>query len=404
LNENIEILENKLKTSNEQKAKILNRLKENDEDVERMRDQIARQASHNQKLNEEVARHTAKINELTISNKSINEKCKTKFEILNKELEDKEDHIEKIIGQVKAKEETIKYYSVNNEQIIRNQNVYKEELEKTNKLNEESQEKIKNLEKTIDSLYLSRKSEAGLLLEIEHLKDDNIRLLKMLKSTDEYKDFAYLAETVTGGIKFVGTHCNCDVGLKSRCMCSQKKANKTATRGKSAKIIIKEDNLKSSHSNSNTCCNSMYATTDACVRLCERKRLEKEDVFNSDNWVPADAFNCAYDFKNRYNIEISESLINDLLSSLNKIWRDREQKQISRLKTKYQHEIMELRRKVMMRSPFDEFQSKNTISKLKKDLKSVKDDLRTNIVEKNKLKRYLYINFNKIYQLAPLLV
>jgi hypothetical protein len=36
-------------------------------------------------------------------------------------------------------------------------------------------------------MYVNRKSESAMLLEIEHLKDDNIRLLQMLKTTEEVK-------------------------------------------------------------------------------------------------------------------------------------------------------------------------------------------------------------------------
>ena len=52
-------------------------------------------------------------------------------------------------------------------------------------------------------MYVNRKSEAGLLLEVEHLKDDNIRMLTMLKSTEEYRDFAHLAEDSSGGIRYI---------------------------------------------------------------------------------------------------------------------------------------------------------------------------------------------------------
>jgi hypothetical protein len=57
------------------------------------------------------------------------------------------------------------------------------------------------------------------------------------------------------------------------------------------------------------------------------------------------------------------------------------------LKTKYQREIMDLRRKNNMKYTFDEFTAGKTISKLKKDLKHTRDDLRNNIVEKNKMKK-----------------
>ena len=47
---------------------------------------------------------------------------------------------------------------------------------------------------------------------------------------------------------------------------------------------------------------------------------------------------------------------------------------------------MSLRRKLAMKSGYDEFTAQKTINKLKKDLKKTKDDLRDNIVLNNKLK------------------
>jgi hypothetical protein len=357
--EKLEIVQNKLRTTTEQKTKIIQRLKDSEEENDRLKDQMARQASHNQRMSEEINLLNSRINELVHGNKNLNEKCRTKFDVLNRELEEKEDQMENFLAQLKAKDETIKYYSVNNEQTIRSQNIYKDELDNAKLLNKTLEEKIRSLEKTIDELYVTRKSESTLLLEIEHLKDDNVRLLQMLKTTEEYKDFAYLAENVSGGIKFIKTNeeMNTSVGT---------------SRSKSA---IKP-NLVQKYKNRNP----------NFDKDCEKKKIEKEDPFNGDNWVPADAYRCCYDFRNKYNVEMSENLINDLLSALNKIWRDRENKQIARIKTKYQTEVMNLRRKSNMKSSFDEFTAVKTINKLKKDLKNVRDDLRTQVVEKNKLK------------------
>ena len=255
---------------------------------------------------------------------------------------------------MKAKDETIKYYSVNNEQTIRSQNLYKDELEGLAEINKQAEEKIRLLESNIDELYINRKSEASLLLEIEHLKDDNVRLLQLLKSTEEFKDFAYLAENVSGGIKFIKSGDN------------KFKRSKSGSLNNSVSTFTRKNDF---------------------TKECERKKIEGEDPFNGDNWVPADAFKCAYDFKNKYHIEMSEPLINDLLTALNRIWRDREKKQISRIKTKYQGEVMNLRRKANMQTGYDEFTAGKTICKLKKDLKNVREDLRTHIVEKNKYKR-----------------
>jgi hypothetical protein len=359
--EKVEILESRLKTTVEQKVKVIQRLKDSEDENDKLRNQMARQASQNQRMNEEINLLNSRINDLLSGNKNLNEKCRTKFDVLNRELEERDTQMEKILSQLKAKDETIKYYSVNNEQTIRSQNIYKEELDNSKGMNKNLEEKIRSLERTIDELYVTRKSESTLLLEIEHLKDDNVRLLQMLKTTDEYKDFAYLAENVSGGIKFIKT--------TEEMNTSQ---NKNLSRSKSA---IKPSTIQKYKNHNHN-----------FIPECQKKQMEKEDPFNGDNWVPADAYRCAYDFRSKYNVEMSEPLINDLLSALNKIWRERENKQISRIKTKYQTEVMNLRRKSNMKTSFDEFTAVKTISKLKKDLKNVRDDLRNQIVEKNKLK------------------
>ncbi len=86
---------------------------------------------------------------------------------------------------MKAKDETIKFYSVNNDYAIKNNNTFKGEIDLLKKEKDDSDTKIRELERRIDEMYVSRKSESAMLLEIEHLKDDNIRLLQMLKTTEE---------------------------------------------------------------------------------------------------------------------------------------------------------------------------------------------------------------------------
>jgi len=59
---------------------------------------------------------------------------------------------------------------------------------------------------------------------------------------------------------------------------------------------------------------------------------------------------------------------------------------MARMKTKYTSEIMTLRRKISMKSPYDEFTAIKTISKLKKDLKNTREDANKYMIERNKLK------------------
>ena len=56
------------------------------------------------------------------------------------------------------------------------------------------------------------------------------------------------------------------------------------------------------------------------------------------------------------------------------------------MKKEYEAKLNVLRRKNVMTTKYDEFISKKTISKLKKDLKSTKDNLKVNQTEVNKLK------------------
>lgn len=322
--EKIDILERKLKQTSDNKQKFLLKLKSTEEENEMLKDQLSRQATQNKQLNSELATQANKIAELQTMTKHQSEKYKTKFEILNKELEDKESNIDKLVSQIKAKDDTVKFLTVNNEMTMKSHSQIKEETASLLKINSELEQEIRRLNSKIDAMTINSRSESGLLLEIEHLKDDNVRLLKMLKSTEEFKDFAYLAENVTGGIHYI----------KGSTKTPMRRTNKE---------------------------NEMRTKT-------------KLDSFNNANWVPSETVQYMNKFKSLYNL--SDEVINEILLGLNKIWSEREAKLVSRLKQSYQGEIMALRRKAVYKSPYDEVQSGKTISKLKKDLKKTKDDLK----------------------------
>ena len=60
---------------------------------------------------------------------------------------------------------------------------------------------------------------------------------------------------------------------------------------------------------------------------------------NGDEWIPDEAYRVAHDFRNRCAANVSKALMNTLLSDLNKIWRAREKKQISRIKSEANREV-----------------------------------------------------------------
>jgi hypothetical protein len=71
-------------------------------------------------------------------------------------------------------------------------------------------------------------------------------------------------------------------------------------------------------------------------------------------------------------------------SQLNKIWKDRERKQIESIKNKYQTQVLDLRRKITNKGNLDEFTANKTVSKLKKELRNTREDLNKHIVSRNK--------------------
>ena len=165
-------------------------------------------------------------------------------------------------------------------------------------------------------------------MENQHLKDDNLRLLEMLKTTNEYKDFAYLNETIPGGIRFVH-----------------------------------DPPLSKKHKHE-----------------CEKRETENLLKKNNENWIPNEAFNIIYDFKKKYNMEINDKVISDLLGCLNQVWRDKETKLITRVKAKYQREIIELKKNMVFK-----FIMKMILKKKKNKLKKL------NIEYKELIKEMLLI-------------
>lgn len=55
--------------------------------------------------------------------------------------------------------------------------------------------KIRDLQSGLDDTLLSRRGEASLRLQVEHFKGDQERMLRLLKSTAEFKDFSEFAQS-----------------------------------------------------------------------------------------------------------------------------------------------------------------------------------------------------------------
>lgn len=101
------------------------------------------------------------------------------------------------------------------------------------------------------------------MLELECIKADNDRLIKLLNSTKEYKDFSDFAD----------------------------------------------DNNKG---------RVWYLAGDKKYGKASNNEEEEE------SWVPQEAFKIAHNYWEKYGTALTETLINKMLWELNKVWRERE--------------------------------------------------------------------------------
>jgi hypothetical protein len=95
-------------------------------------------------------------------------------------------------------------------------------------------------------------------------------------------------------------------------------------------------------------------TTSASTSISSSKREtigENDD--GTDDWIPEEAFKAAHDFRNKCAANVSKALMNTLLQDLNRIWRVREKKQISRIKAEANREVQYLRRELAFKKPYD---------------------------------------------------
>ena len=83
---------------------------------------------------------------------------------------------------------------------------YKTELDQEKINNRKLQEKINQLNKQIDALYIQNQSESLMMLEIEKLKNDNIRLIQMLKAMKHAEDLETLSTNSSSVLKNIKTY------------------------------------------------------------------------------------------------------------------------------------------------------------------------------------------------------
>lgn len=77
------------------------------------------------------------------------------------------------------------------------------------------------------------------------------------------------------------------------------------------------------------------------VRAIEKENLRSEENGKQDEeeWIPNEAYSLGHKFREFHGNDLTPLLVNQLLADLNKIWREREKKQITRVKQECQEKI-----------------------------------------------------------------
>ena len=166
-----------------------------------LKTQLINQTNNTKNLEEKNKEKDKEINELKSLNEKIVTTHKIKYESLNKEITDKEKMIKTLNEQIKAKEESLKYFTINDTLEKKFQSNYKNDYDQEKIKNRKLQDKIKQLNQQIDALYIQNQSESLLNLEIEKLKNDNIRLIQMLKAMKHAENIESLNTSSSSVIK-----------------------------------------------------------------------------------------------------------------------------------------------------------------------------------------------------------
>jgi hypothetical protein len=289
-------------------------------------DKLESENDKNIKLSNINEEYSEKITALKNKNKNIKEMHNINIKNLNNEIDFHKDKIKKLNKEIDSKNDCIKNYSVDNKLIKQTSNNFKNLFQNQLNINKNQTNQIVNLENVINDFSIKKQDEAILLLEIEMLKKDNIRLVNLLNGTDEYRDFCHLGITPPLGIKYIKP------------------------------IEEKKEEIKKPLSKKE----ERERTLTEYKKYMEnkKKKLEKEDR----NWVPLEAYNYLVECKNKYKLDLNNDIIEKLLHILNDFWKNRHDREVIYYRTIYQNQIKELKRKLQAKDTTNDYLLMKTTS------------------------------------------
>ena len=192
--EKIDILQSRLLLLYNQKGQAVTKLKDYETKNKNLNKKFNEKIKENEKLKETKKENENEIKDLKKNNKIFTQRNKERFADINKDLEGKAKEIDKLNKDLSQKNEKLRALSVNHKLNQNERDVIKNDLEDQKTINKQQNKIISDLQKQLDVINIHKKNEGALSLEVEHLKQDNIRLLEMMKESSDPKirNFAFL--------------------------------------------------------------------------------------------------------------------------------------------------------------------------------------------------------------------
>ena len=286
--EKIDYLESHLIETGMDKIKIVTSHKKLSLENNYLIKEIKKKDKKNEELKMKDLNNSQKIDRINRNFIDMRLSYDNKFNMLQKELRQKSEDINELNDKMKLKDNKILDMKINND--ISNKEIQKQfnELNILKLTNKTLEEKIDKLQNELNRLYIEKRCEGNLLIENKHLKDDNVRLVELLSITQEFCDFAYLNQSLPGGIRYLN------------------------------EIKIRE------------------------MPPRMREKIVRDRIETLNSWIPGPVYETLLEFNFVHNLNMDEVLINELLYKLNKIYREKEEKNITKITTKFQKQILNL--------------------------------------------------------------
>ena len=157
-------------------------------EIEKCHESISRQANINHAQAKTIEEMSVQLDGVANNQKEANEKIKIQIDQYLNELDMREMEINRLKKLIEQKDREFQLLNTQHDMQGDRLKEIEEELEMKSGENNRLRKQCADLEKAMQDLYVSRKGNGSLQIELDSLKLDNERLLALLKETADYGD------------------------------------------------------------------------------------------------------------------------------------------------------------------------------------------------------------------------